>query len=224
MSNIYKIIDEEHLLEILNKYQMKLTTVSFTTKQDDADRAMKNCLIKLAKEYVNHMFIYIDLDNYKTKNVVKDISVGDTIIFFCYPRYECAAKIVKRDVDAVVDIFKDTEARIRMKMMQLQQQQNKPPAKQAPIAPQQVVQQPVRTIPTQKQQPMMPQPVYQTPVAPIPLQPLMPQQNPIQQPVYHAPVLQQPIIPPQNVSAPKQDLSNLLNQIDVARKKKETKK
>jgi hypothetical protein len=219
MSNIFKIIDEDHLLEILNKYQMKLTTVSFTTKQNDSDRAMKNCLIKLAKEYRSHMFIYIDLDNYKTRNIIKDINMGDTVIYFCYPRYEYAAKIVNRDVEAVVDIFKDTETRIRMKIIQLQQQQNKPIAK--PVAPQPQTQQPAQA-PMQQQIPQVQVPQLAHPV-------------PVQQPIYNAPMqpvnqqvlIQQPIqyVQPQNVCPPpKPDISNLLNQIDVVRKKKESKK
>lgn len=62
--NIFKCKNENDLNEILNDYAHTLVVIMFVTTQSDPRNKLKKCLIDLANENNNCMFIYIDIESY----------------------------------------------------------------------------------------------------------------------------------------------------------------
>jgi hypothetical protein len=63
-TNIYRCVNENDLNEILNDNSHTLVTIMYATKQSDLQNKLKKCLINLASEYNNCMFVYIDVETY----------------------------------------------------------------------------------------------------------------------------------------------------------------
>lgn len=109
MSNIYRVINEEHLNEILTNNLFKIVLVSFTTKAADATGSVKKCLINLAASFKNSIFIYIDVDNYIRQGIINVDSLS-TLIFF---QKKIFYKIDNNDCETIEKYFFDSEQRTR---------------------------------------------------------------------------------------------------------------
>lgn len=81
MSNIYKVINEDHLFEILENNKLKLVMVSFTSKENDVGNKIKKCFIELAKENRDSMFAYIDVKQYNNNGKITIDGLATTEIF-----------------------------------------------------------------------------------------------------------------------------------------------
>lgn len=87
MNNIYKVVNEADLNEILGDNLMKLVVVSFTSKINDINRNIERCLKTLAKNNNSAFFAYIDVDNFKRSgdglnDAFKVKTLATTIIYF----------------------------------------------------------------------------------------------------------------------------------------------
>lgn len=81
MNNIYRVIDESHILEILENNPYKFVVVTFTSKQSDFNKKIYKRLISLAKEHTDAIFIYIDVEDYKYIGRIKVNKITSTMIF-----------------------------------------------------------------------------------------------------------------------------------------------
>lgn len=62
--NIFRCKTESDLNEILNDNAHTLVTIMYVTTQSDQQNKLKKCLINLANDNNNCMFIYIDVESY----------------------------------------------------------------------------------------------------------------------------------------------------------------
>lgn len=115
MSNIYIVKDEDHLGEILSNNKFKIVLTVFTSKINDNNFSLKKWVISTASQFKNSIFLYIDVDNFKTNGLLErmecPISVlATTMIFFKeHPLY-----IIRgNDVQAIEQCFKETEVKTR---------------------------------------------------------------------------------------------------------------
>lgn len=69
-SNIYRIIDEADIIELLKKYPTKIILAVFATKNNNS-RAIKLCLRELSKQYVHAFFLYIDVAQYTHHGILE---------------------------------------------------------------------------------------------------------------------------------------------------------
>lgn len=113
MSNIYIVKDEEHLGEILNNNLYKLVLTIFTSKVNDVNFILKKWIISTANQFKNSIFLYIDVDNFKTFGLLEQkkcpINVlATTMIFF---REQPLYIIRGNDVQAIDQCLKDAVLR-----------------------------------------------------------------------------------------------------------------
>ena len=148
-NNIFKIVNEEHILEILNLNPFKLVTVVFTSKQNDVGSELKKCIVTLAREFANSLFLYVDVDQYTTQQRILIDKIATTYIFF---KGMVGAQITGSDVYYIVKSFKTLESQSRHVTQQYLEQLAVVSKQQAQIKQQPVMQQPVM-----QQQPVMPQ-------------------------------------------------------------------
>jgi hypothetical protein len=209
MSNIYRVIDEEHLFEILINNMFKVVVASFTSKINDTGYNIKKCMLGLSSDFKNSIFLYIDVDKYKQYGRIAIDSLPTTIIFF---QQKELYKIMGKDVLVIEQCFKDAEIKTRqitLKMMhpppiqQIQQQMQQPMQQQMQQPMQQQMQQPMQQ---QMQQPMQQQ-----------------MQQPMQQPQKHVPIQLQMQLQKQQDSNQrgKPNIMNVINKLEALRKTKE---
>jgi hypothetical protein len=86
MSNIYRITNENDIIEIVEHNLYKLIVVSFTTKQYKHNE-FKKCLIDMASKFQNSIFLYVDVNNYMSSGNLKIYNIPETIIV--YNRERC---------------------------------------------------------------------------------------------------------------------------------------
>ena len=110
MSNIYRVIDEEHLDEILLNSMFKLVYVFFTSKVNDTNNGLKKILFNMSQKHKNSMFIYVDVDNYKTQNKAK---VDNLPTIVCYFQSQEMFRITKNVPEQIVCLFEDLEVKTR---------------------------------------------------------------------------------------------------------------
>ena len=87
MSNIYVIKDEEHLEEIIKTNKFKIVLTVFTSKINDPSFLLKKWLISKASQYKYCIFLYVDVDNFKTNGYLEKMdhpidALATTMIFF----------------------------------------------------------------------------------------------------------------------------------------------
>lgn len=109
MQNIYRVVNEEHLIEILERNLFRIVMVSFGTKQLGG-HIFKKYLVDMAKKYPNSIFLYVDLDQYETQRKINLITVPTTIIYF--NKNQCG-QIPKMNFDDVTKIFCHIEQQSR---------------------------------------------------------------------------------------------------------------
>lgn len=119
-SNIYRVIDEDHLFEILQNNSTKLVVVTMTTKLADPGNSIKKCLIGLSEKYKHCMFIYIDIDRYKNKGQVKIPGIPSTLMFFMH---QARVVVSGNNINEITQAFKDTEERVQYVLEHPPQQQ-----------------------------------------------------------------------------------------------------
>ena len=80
MSNLYQVLNENDLIDILNKNQNKLIIMLFSAKWCQPCKMIKPVFIKLSKKHVKSLFLYIDINNYnECKTTNKPISFLDKV-------------------------------------------------------------------------------------------------------------------------------------------------
>lgn len=68
LNNLYRVVHENDLDEILLENAHRLVAIMFVTKTIDAQLQLKKCLMQLASENPNNFFVYIDVNSYTTTN------------------------------------------------------------------------------------------------------------------------------------------------------------
>lgn len=81
MSNIYKVINEEHLNEILENNLNTPVVALYTSKLNDSNMNLKKFLKYTSSKIKDFMFLYIDVDNYINNTTIHVKSLPTTYIF-----------------------------------------------------------------------------------------------------------------------------------------------
>lgn len=109
MSNIYRITNENDIVEIVEHNLYKLTVVSFTTKQYKHNE-FKKCLNDLASKFRNSIFLYVDVNNYLSNGNLRIYNIPETIIVYNGKR---CVQIDGINFDLIVDKFCEFEMKTR---------------------------------------------------------------------------------------------------------------
>jgi len=109
MSNIYRIVDETHLCDIIDRNQFKVIVVSFGNKRTNG-HILKKSLVELSKKFQQSIFLYVDVDQYTRTGIVKVGGVPTTMIFF---NKELTVEITGINPSGLNDVFCDFEQRTR---------------------------------------------------------------------------------------------------------------
>ena len=211
MSNIYRVIDEEHLNEIFHNNMNKLVIITFTSKINDVGNTLKKCLIELASNFKHNMFIYIDIDQYKNIGKIEISNLPTTIM---YVNWIEIYRVIGNDVNALKQCYFMAESKTRassMNMYQKTQQRTSfnPSTSFNPI--QQPMQQPIpqsnqQPVPQSNQQPVQPSTSFN--------QNSNQPNQPIQQPntSFNQPPIQNPNQPSTSFNQPPQQSINQMMQ------------
>ena len=102
-NNIYRVINEQDLNEILSENSHRLVCIVFLTKYADSQLNIKKCLIKLAYENPNNFFVYIDLNSFVFTE--KRFTFERLPITYYYLDNEEVANVQGNNVDKIYDTF-----------------------------------------------------------------------------------------------------------------------
>jgi Mg-chelatase subunit ChlI len=109
MSNIYRIVDEEHLIEIVDHNPYKIIVVTFTTQQNHHNE-FKKCLIELSSKFKDSIFLYVDINKYSNKGILRVYKIPETIFVFDRKRI---VQIDGFELNQIVNRFYEFEAHTR---------------------------------------------------------------------------------------------------------------
>ena len=219
MSNIYRVINEEHIGEILRNNRFKLVTVAITSKLNDHEGKIKRCLINLSRQYVNSIFLYVDVNQYEHHNVILIDTLPTTIVFFNGCEFY---RICGQDINSIIKCVSIGELKSRqitLRALSAQQPVQQLSQLQHPLVQQQPEHSPV-------QQSQLQQPEHSAVQQPQQPQLQQPEHSAVQQP--QQPQLQKhtvtpPATPTKKKRHNKQDIGTLIGKLEVLQetKKKE---
>jgi len=217
MSNIYRVIDEEHLIEILENNRFKIVLTIYTSKVNDVNKTLKNFLIDIASSNNDAIFIYIDMDNFQQREMTNNID--DLPTSFVYFNLRPTHKIIGGNVKYIKQCFdeQEREARRVLQNAQMRQTQTSVVRNPVPIHP---------ALFNQIQQPMQPLMPVQQPVNQYYQNPSIQQPNMQVEPhtINHPPMGQQKHIPVQIQTQPKtakENIENLIGKLENIKKMKQ---
>jgi hypothetical protein len=210
MSNIYSVIDEDHINEILTNNRFKIVSIAFVTDRSDVNKSIKKTFISLANELKSSFFIYINLDNYQSRGRFELEGVPTILIYFNMRRI---GKISGGNIKDIKSCIYELEEQTR------NIQPVHPPTVPSQQQPQMVPshQQPPMV---QTHQPPMVQ-THQPPMVPSQQQPLMvqSQQQPPMVQTHQPPPMVQTQPPLQQMSH--EDLVNIISKLEKVQEVKE---
>jgi hypothetical protein len=102
-NNIYRVINEPDLNEILLDNSHRLVCFVFLTKNADPQLNIKKCFIQMAYENPNNFFIYIDLNSFTFTE--KRFTFDRLPTTFYYLDNEEIANVQGNNVDKIYDTF-----------------------------------------------------------------------------------------------------------------------
>lgn len=104
-NNIFRVLNENDLVEILNSYTTKMIVISFISKTSDTNCGIKKALVKLSQENPENIFLYIDVHNYlQTNSILINHIQGVPTTFFYYANEEIACA-KGNHISDIVDTF-----------------------------------------------------------------------------------------------------------------------
>jgi DNA polymerase III gamma/tau subunit len=110
MSNIYRVLNEEDLAELIEKNKFRVTVVIYTSKLNDIGKKIKKFLVELAYSYKESIFIYIDVDNFNTRNTINITRLPTSFIYF---NRQAFYEIIGYDIEKIKSCFIEIEMRGR---------------------------------------------------------------------------------------------------------------
>jgi len=102
-NNIYRVINEPDLNEILLDNSHRLVCIVFLTKNADPQLNIKKCFIQMASENPNNFFIYIDLNSFTFTE--KRFTFNRLPTTFYYLDNEEIANVQGNNTDKIYDTF-----------------------------------------------------------------------------------------------------------------------
>lgn len=84
-NNIVQVINEDHILEILDKYKNQIVVIMFASNTSVPCTQMKRPFVELSKKNPETIFIFVDIRNYTpTKNVYYESRTSNNLPLFKY--------------------------------------------------------------------------------------------------------------------------------------------
>jgi len=217
-TNLYQVIKEEDLKEILNDHIHELTVIMFSSNKCQPCKTILPTFVQTAQQRSDCFFVYIDVLTYIDKTRKYTEKLKCTPRFSYYYNNQEIAYVIGKDEKLFTNTLNDLIYRIKEKKAEIkrknllntyttqytphtnfpQQQplyQTQPQTQQVQQTPvQQVQQTPIQQTPVQQQQPVQQQLVQQQPFQQQPVQQQPVQQQLVQQQlVQQQPIQQQPL-------------------------------
>lgn len=121
ISNIFQVVKEEHLTEILNKNTQKIVLTMYSSKNCNPCKEIKPKFISIAKQNLDCFFVYIDVVGFaqKTGKYIEEERIESTPTFVFYFNGVSIAKIIGGYEKTIVDTLNLLRKKIEIKKQEM---------------------------------------------------------------------------------------------------------
>lgn len=124
--NIFQVLDEQHIDEILEDHQTQITIIMFSSKPCPHCKMIKPKFVDLAKQEGDCFFIYVDITNFKTTKGTYTKALESTPYFAYYIHGQQLANITGAHEQALVKTLHAIKEKIATKQQSQTQSQEQP--------------------------------------------------------------------------------------------------